>query len=514
MRKKASRRNKRKGTRVKLAAPQMEEESSAVKNAPHTFVIHRGEKCSSVVALSRDFRHMMEPFTASSLRERRVNKIKDFVNLSGFFHVSHMCLFSLSPQTLSLKIVRMPKGPTLTFRVTQYTLAKDVISLSKKQFVDEESFHQAPLVILNSFSGEGRHLKLMASTFQNMFPPINLSTVQLSSLKRCVLLSYNPVSKLIDLRHYAVTVVPVNLNKGVKKVVTRNIPNMAKFDDIADFVEKGHLLSDSEFDDEETHVVLPQNLRRGNLADNKSSLRLHEIGPRVTMRLMKIEDELLTGEVLYHDYIEKDALEVEELRKKRAAKKRLKEQRKLKQEKDQKKKEKEKIEHKAKTSKITEYDRSLLKDAEDAIGPESDEDDTHYYEDAVGVAPEKELFEGQSGNRKRPYIPKGANYSLKPKKPRMDKRKEFEQDDRDAKRSKKGGKGAKRGGKFTGKEMGDDYKGKSNYSGKKGGKFAGKKTGDDYKGKANYSGKKGGKGGKSGGGANRGKPKFKGGKRK
>lgn len=113
MRKKG-RRNK--SNKVKVDAPTFEEPTS-VKNAPHTFVIQRGERCASVLSLSRDFRRIMEPFTASALRERRVNKIKDFVHLSGFFHVSHMCLFSLSPQTLSLKIIRMPKGPTLTFRV-------------------------------------------------------------------------------------------------------------------------------------------------------------------------------------------------------------------------------------------------------------------------------------------------------------------------------------------------------------------------------------------------------------
>ncbi|XP_058812782.1 protein Peter pan [Topomyia yanbarensis] len=495
--KRKGRRNK-KGTNVKFVAP-IPEEPTALKNAPHTFVIHRGERCSSVLALSRDFRRIMEPFTASSLRERRVNKIKDFVHLAGFFHVSHMCLFSLSPQTLSLKVIRMPSGPTLTFRVTQYTLAKDVISLSKKQFIDEESFQVAPLVILNSFSGEGRHLKLMATTFQNMFPPINLSTVKLTSLKRCVLLSYNPVSKLIDLRHYSITVVPVNLNKGVKKVVTRNIPNMSKFEDIADFVEKGHLLSDSEFDDEETHVMLPQNLRRGNLADNKSSLRLHEIGPRITMQLMKIEEELLTGEVLYHDYIEKNAVEVEEMRKKRAAKKRLKEQRKRQQEKNKKKKEIVKVEHKAKTSggKLTDHDRQLLKDAEEAIGNDSDEDDSKYYRDAIGEAPEKELFEGQSGNRKRPFIPKGANYSLKPKKPRLDKGKEFEEDDRHERRRG----GAKGKGKGGFKDKGGNIK--------KSGKFSGKKLGGDYKGKSNYSKKKDGSDRKS-----HGKSKFKQGKKK
>lgn len=30
---------------------------------------------------------------------------------------------------------------------------------------------------MNNFSGEGKHLKLMATTFQNMFPTINLATV-------------------------------------------------------------------------------------------------------------------------------------------------------------------------------------------------------------------------------------------------------------------------------------------------------------------------------------------------
>ncbi|XP_053667768.1 protein Peter pan [Anopheles marshallii] len=473
--KKKSRKPLYKRNRPKVEAP-VEDEPAAIKNAPHTFVIRRGERCASIARLSRDFRRMMEPFTAANLRERRINKVKDFVHLSGFFHVSHMCVFSLSSQTLSLKIIRMPKGPTLTFKLHQYTLAKDVISNTRKQFVDEECFKTPPLVILNSFSGEGKHLKLMASTFQNMFPPINLSKIKLSTLKRCVLLSYNPVSKLIDLRHYSITVVPVNLNRGVKKLVTRNIPNLGRFEDIADFVEKGHLLSESELDDEEAHVVLAQNLKCGNLAENQSSLRLHEIGPRITMRLMKIEDDLMTGEVLYHDYIEKDAIEVETIRKKRAQQRRLKEQRKHKQEENLKKKEKDKEHHRAKTSKqvqkggeITEEDKKLLKDAEEAVGDVSDEDDREYYRKEIGDNPDEELFESAGGgNRKRPFIPKGSNYSLKPKKPRLDKRKQYEEDDRmarqDIKRRNNEGKEMKGKGKFGRKGTKDDFRGKSKYN--------------------------------------------------
>lgn len=49
--------------------------------------------------------------------------------------------------------------------------------------VEEESFRHPPLVILNSFAGEGNHIKLMTTTFQNMFPSINLSTVKLSATK-------------------------------------------------------------------------------------------------------------------------------------------------------------------------------------------------------------------------------------------------------------------------------------------------------------------------------------------
>lgn len=91
-------------------------------------------------------------------------------------------------------------------------------------------------MILNNFTGEGNQMKLMAHTFQNMFPTINLATVNLSTIKRCVLFSYNPVTKLIDMRHFAVTVAPVGLNRSIKKVALGKVPNLAKCDDIADFI--------------------------------------------------------------------------------------------------------------------------------------------------------------------------------------------------------------------------------------------------------------------------------------
>lgn len=76
-----------------------------------------------------------------------------------------------------LKISRLPRGPTLTFKIHNFSLARDVVSSLKKQNVVEEAFKHSPLIVLNSFSGEGMQMKLMASMFQNMFPTINLTNV-------------------------------------------------------------------------------------------------------------------------------------------------------------------------------------------------------------------------------------------------------------------------------------------------------------------------------------------------
>jgi ribosome biogenesis protein SSF1/2 len=379
-----------------------------------------------MLTLSRDFRKMMEPFTASHLQERKSNKIKDFVSLSGIFHVSHMCLFTRSEKSMSMKVSRLPQGPTLTFKVHSFILSKDVISSLKKQIVEEGAFKHPPLVILNSFSGEGNQMKLMANTFQNMFPPLNLTTMKLSAIRRCVLFSYNPVTNLVDMRHFAIGAVPVGVNKGIKKIAQRKIPDMSKLEDIADLVTKSQALSDSEFDDEETHVELSQPLRRGNVDSGQSAIRLHELGPRVTFELFKVESDLMTGEVLYHKEIVKTTDEILKMKKKRADKRVSKEQRKKIQEENKAKKEKAKEEHKQKTSGVkqfvmTESDKRLLKDADEAID-DTPEDDADYYKDEIGENPEKELFENAvKSSKKRPHIPGFSAKKFNPKKPRMDK---------------------------------------------------------------------------------------------
>ncbi|KAM3956313.1 brix domain-containing protein peter pan [Aphomia sociella] len=398
---------KRKGKCAKKnpASKQALEPEHLVK-APHSFVIHRGQCSKDLIELTKDFRKLMEPFTASQLKERKKNTIKDFLSVSGYLHVSHMIMFTETELGTYMRLSRLPRGPTLTFRVHSYSLARDVISSLKKQYVMMKAFQNAPLIVLNSFSGEGMQMKLMATMFQNMFPTINITTVKLKNIRRCVLMNYNPTTKLIDLRHYAIRATPVGLNKGTKKMVQGKIPNLNRCRDMSEFFDKAALLSESEFeDDPNSQVVLPQTLSsRGAAADSKSAIRLFELGPRISFQLIKVEDGLMDGEVLFHELVEKTEEEKALIKKKREEKKRQKEKRKAQQEENVKRKKEHKEEHKQKSldgikkkQEMTESQRLMELAAAESqntadMEQDDEDDDAEYYRKEVGAEPEQDLF--------------------------------------------------------------------------------------------------------------------------
>jgi len=89
----------------------------------------------------------------------------------------------------------------LTFRINKYTLVRDVVSSLRRHRMHEQQFAHPPLLVLNSFGPHGMHVKLMATMFQNLFPSINVHKVNLNTIKRCLLINYNPDSQELDFRH-------------------------------------------------------------------------------------------------------------------------------------------------------------------------------------------------------------------------------------------------------------------------------------------------------------------------
>lgn len=97
--------------------------------------------------------------------------------VAGQLGVSHFLVFSRTEKGTNMRIARVPRGPTLTFKVEQYALSKDVLSLQRNPKSPGVEFLTSPLLVLNNFNQEGKQFKLMTTMFQNMFPSINVQTV-------------------------------------------------------------------------------------------------------------------------------------------------------------------------------------------------------------------------------------------------------------------------------------------------------------------------------------------------
>ncbi|KAJ2765905.1 rRNA-binding ribosome biosynthesis protein [Coemansia nantahalensis] len=293
-----------------------------IKAVPKALVVKSGEVGRAVATLVGDVRQVMEPNTAIRLRERKTNKIKDYVAVSSQLSLSHIMLFSQTETGTNLRIGRFPHGPTLHFRVNQYSLAQDCLRLQKTPHTSAVEYNTPPLLILNNFAGDGKHLKLMTAMLQNMFPAINPSTMRLAEARRVVLFNYNSEADTIDFRHYAITVRPVGVTKGVKRVVmSKAAPSMAKFGDISDYVMQQAFASESDVEDgPENSVTLAQDyVGRNNAKDEQRAVRLMELGPRMELKLMKVESGLCEGEVIYHSYVKKTPEDIALAEKRRQA---------------------------------------------------------------------------------------------------------------------------------------------------------------------------------------------------
>lgn len=196
----------------------------------------------------------------------------------------------------------------------------------------------------------------------------------LSSARRVVLLSYNPVTRTIDFRHYVISVRPVGVSRPIRKIIAgstnnkapavplsrkralaqasdseedpeedgyemkqvgggvgkaKGILDLSRADDISDYILRhegmGFVTSDSEMsdmsdaggsqsghssgseeDERRGKVRLASDyVGRGNrgkgVKGEKRAVRLVELGPRMELGLVKVEEGVGEGEVMFHE---------------------------------------------------------------------------------------------------------------------------------------------------------------------------------------------------------------------
>ena len=181
------------------------------------------------------------------------------------------------------------------------------------------------------------------------------------------------------------------------------------------YLSRAGQYSDSEAeDDPASKVTLPQSLPgRGSKAGSKSAVRLMELGPRMRLQLMKIEEGLVDGEVLYHQFIQKTEEEKKIIRQRRETqryylkgssihhflklpfinlfffRKNNEKVRKI-QDAQRKRKEDEKEKHKEKSMEGMRRKQARSNFAENEENEDDEEDDdAEYYRSEVGQEPEK-----------------------------------------------------------------------------------------------------------------------------
>ncbi|CAL5437234.1 unnamed protein product [Camellia sinensis] len=255
---------------------------------PRSFVFSRGKLPGSLRQLQADLRKLMLPYTALKLKEKKRNNIKDFLNIAGPMGVTHFLMLSKTASAPYLRVARTRQGPTLTFKIQEYSLAVDVAQSQVCPRCPQDLFKNSPLIVLSGFGTGEQHLKLTTIMFQNLFPAIDVNT-------RIVL---QPVP---DLRKF---------------VQNHQVPELGSLQDVSDFVTKAGYGSESEADEAAT-VSLASDLGRVNRASTKSAVKLQEIGPGLTLHLIKIEEGLCSGGVIFSEY---EKIMVERKRSKRKRK--------------------------------------------------------------------------------------------------------------------------------------------------------------------------------------------------
>ncbi|KAI9792765.1 MAG: hypothetical protein M1816_001496 [Peltula sp. TS41687] len=350
--------------------------ASAGGRSPKSMVLRigAGEVGPSVSQLVKDVRAMMEPDTASRLKERRANRLKDYLTMAGPLGVTHLLLFSRSSTgNTNLRIALTPRGPTFHFKVDSYSLCKDVKKSMKHPKGGGKEYLTAPLLVMNNFMSQTqpdtpsqpsapKHLEsLVTSVFQSLFPPIAPQTTPLSSIRRVLLLNRETGtsntqedlgSYVINLRHYAITTRLSGISKGIRRLnaaeklirsrekKAKGLPNLGKLEDVADYLldpsaAAGYTsMSESEVETDAEVEVLEtparkvlssqkreqQRAQRANggssgkkPAVEKRAVKLAELGPRMKLRLVKVEEGVCGGRVMWHEFINKTKAEVQEM---------------------------------------------------------------------------------------------------------------------------------------------------------------------------------------------------------
>jgi len=378
-------RKRKGGRRIKRKTQkETDTEDKATDLPPRAFVFTKGGVPAKLKALVEDLKRVMSPNTAQALRAQKKNKLRDFVDVAGALHVNFFLIASATDKHSYLRLVRSPRGPTLTFRIKSFSLGADLAATLRKPYSPSHSVWQtAPMLVLSNFDKAVQHEALSATMLQNLFPTLNVATARLAEFRRVVLVHQLPESEGggCELRQYVIKAAPTGVSKGVKRLVrATKLPSLGRYADVSDYLMRQGYSSESGAEtDDEDKAELPQDyVGRNARKSQRVSIKLHEVGPRISLSLLKVEEGLCDGATLYHALVSKSEGEAADAAARVEARVALKAERKQQQRENVERK------RKAEAEKAAAKKRRRGGPSGAGGGEGGDEDDDEYGDDAYG----------------------------------------------------------------------------------------------------------------------------------
>ena len=204
-------------------------------------------------------------------------------------------------------MLHFPRGPSLVFDVLEYSLMKDVVNAMKKPFsLGGIEYKHSPLVILDGFDAKPsatndtavdlanpaekrmgkRELELVTVFLQNLFPSIQVATMNIHDAKRVLLFHYDQQTDEILVRHYLIS---LRVDDG--PITTAS--SSGSIETMVDEAREEHLKK----------VPVADLL---NDSHRQKSVNVVEAGPRLRLKLTKILDGFNTGKSLYSRFVPAD----------------------------------------------------------------------------------------------------------------------------------------------------------------------------------------------------------------
>jgi ribosome biogenesis protein SSF1/2 len=100
----------------------------------------------------------------------------------------------------------------------------------------------------------------------------------------------------------------LGISKSIKTIIQTVVPDLRGYDDISDFIMRGAFASESDVEDAPEATVT---IAKADVSE-KRAIKLFELGPRLDLKLIKIQDGLCGGEVIHHAFSNFDELIVVE----------------------------------------------------------------------------------------------------------------------------------------------------------------------------------------------------------